>query len=67
VEASSHVRLFFPGGGVLRVGYMAVGSILFLQEQIKDIIIVFSRRFLRKEKNAEQVLLTCIEISPAVS
>jgi len=40
VEASSHVRLFFPGGGVLRVGYMAVGSILFLQEQIKDIIII---------------------------
>jgi hypothetical protein len=40
VEASSHVLLFsFPGGGVPRDGYMAVGSILFLQEQIKDIII----------------------------
>jgi hypothetical protein len=31
---------FFPGGGVPRGGYTAVGYILFLQEQIKDIIII---------------------------
>ena len=30
---------FFPGGGVPKDGYMALGSFLFLQEQIKDIII----------------------------